>query len=198
MSMLRKHVLDSLSLQPYLRGTRVADIGTGAGFPGLPLAIVDPQRRFILVEATGKKARFAEQTAQRLRADNFQVVRQPSGKLPALRSFRYSDGAGAVLTGGFCGLCRTLVRSGRAAARHEGKAAGGGDSRPAKILSRARGSSAQSAGAGRHTASCGTLTGPAQIAEYLRQAPDMKRVIAVANEKAGSERPRPPSISPPR
>ncbi len=55
--MLRKHVLDSLSLQPYLRGTRMADVGTGAGFPGLPLAIVNPERRFSLIEATGKKAR---------------------------------------------------------------------------------------------------------------------------------------------
>jgi 16S rRNA (guanine527-N7)-methyltransferase len=72
--MLRKHVLDSLSLQPYLRGVRVADIGTGAGFPGLPLAIVNPERRFTLVEATGKKARFAEQTAERLGVDNVQVV----------------------------------------------------------------------------------------------------------------------------
>jgi len=71
--MLRKHVLDSLSVQPYLRGSRVADIGTGAGFPGLPLAIVNPQRRFTLVEATGKKARFVEQTARRLGCDNVQV-----------------------------------------------------------------------------------------------------------------------------
>src|ERR1700744_11604 len=46
--MLRKHVLDSLSLQPYLRGARVADVGTGAGFPGLVLGIVNPQRRFTL------------------------------------------------------------------------------------------------------------------------------------------------------
>jgi 16S rRNA (guanine527-N7)-methyltransferase len=72
--MLRKHVLDSLSLQPYLRGSRVADIGTGAGFPGLPLAIVNPQRHFALVEATGKKARFVEQTVRRLGVDNVQVV----------------------------------------------------------------------------------------------------------------------------
>jgi len=73
LGMLRKHVLDSLTLQPYLRGSRIADIGTGAGFPGLPLAIVNPQRRFTLVEATGKKARFVEQTALRLGCDNVQV-----------------------------------------------------------------------------------------------------------------------------
>jgi 16S rRNA (guanine527-N7)-methyltransferase len=72
--MLQKHVLDSLSLQPYLRGGRVADIGTGAGFPGLPLAIINPERRFTLVEATGKKARFVERTAQTLGCDNVQVV----------------------------------------------------------------------------------------------------------------------------
>ena len=75
-SMLLKHVLDSLSVQPYLRGSRVADIGTGAGFPGLPLAIVNPQRRFTLVEATGKKARFAEQTAAQLGVDNVKVVHE--------------------------------------------------------------------------------------------------------------------------
>ena len=73
LGMLRKHVLDSLTLQPYLRGSRVADIGTGAGFPGLPLAIVNPRRRFTLVEATGKKARFVEQTALRLAVHNVQV-----------------------------------------------------------------------------------------------------------------------------
>jgi len=73
LGMLRKHVLDSLTLQPYLRGSRIADIGTGAGFPGLPLAIVNPERRFTLVEATGKKARFVEQTALALGCDNVRV-----------------------------------------------------------------------------------------------------------------------------
>jgi len=51
--MLSKHILDSLTLQPYLRGERCADVGTGAGFR-LPLAVVNPQRRFTLIEATGK------------------------------------------------------------------------------------------------------------------------------------------------
>src|ERR1700678_122362 len=73
LGMLRKHVLDSLSLQPYLRGVRIADIAPGWGFPGLPLAIVNPQRRFTLVEATGKKARFVVQTAERLGCGNVQV-----------------------------------------------------------------------------------------------------------------------------
>jgi 16S rRNA (guanine527-N7)-methyltransferase len=72
--MLRKHLLDSLSLQSFLRGARVADVGTGAGFPGLVLAIVNPERRFTLIEATGKKARFVEQTVERLSLGNVLVV----------------------------------------------------------------------------------------------------------------------------
>ena len=72
--MLRKHVLDSLTLQPYLGGLRVADVGTGAGFPGLVLAIVNPARRFTLIEATGKKARFVAGAAERIGCANVQVV----------------------------------------------------------------------------------------------------------------------------
>src|ERR1700690_1101821 len=72
--MLRKHVLDSLRLQPYLLGTRLADVGTGAGFPGLVLAIVNPARRLTLLEGTGKKARLGEHTAQALGCDNVTVV----------------------------------------------------------------------------------------------------------------------------
>lgn len=72
--MLRKHVLDSLSLQPYLRGSRLADVGTGAGFPGLPLAIINPERRFSLIEATAKKARFVAQTVEHLGLRNVEVV----------------------------------------------------------------------------------------------------------------------------
>jgi len=72
--MLAKHILDSLTLQSHLRGERCADVGTGAGFPGLPLAVLSPERRFTLIEATGKKSRFVEQTAQRIGCANVQVV----------------------------------------------------------------------------------------------------------------------------
>ncbi len=85
--MLRKHLLDSLSAQPFLRGVRIADVGTGAGFPGLPLAIVNPCMRFSLIEATGKKARFVERTAQRLRLTNVEVVHARAEQYRPLEPF---------------------------------------------------------------------------------------------------------------
>jgi 16S rRNA (guanine527-N7)-methyltransferase len=63
---LTHHLLDSLAAQPDLAGTSVADVGTGAGFPGLPLAIVNPARRFTLIDAVDKKLRFIGHAAREL------------------------------------------------------------------------------------------------------------------------------------
>jgi 16S rRNA (guanine527-N7)-methyltransferase len=69
-----KHLLDSLSVFPYLRGRTAADVGSGAGFPGLPLAIVSPERQFALIEATTKKAKFLEHVVARLGLTNVAVI----------------------------------------------------------------------------------------------------------------------------
>jgi 16S rRNA (guanine527-N7)-methyltransferase len=73
-SQLTKHVLDSLSVRPFLRGARIADVGSGAGFPGIPLAVIEPARRFTLIESTGKKCRFLEHVRDALALANVEVV----------------------------------------------------------------------------------------------------------------------------
>jgi 16S rRNA (guanine527-N7)-methyltransferase len=73
-SQLTKHLLDSLSVRPHLRGQRVADVGSGAGFPGIPLAIVTPGTHFALIESVGKKCRFLEHVRDALGLANVEVV----------------------------------------------------------------------------------------------------------------------------
>ncbi len=67
---LTHHLLDSLSVHGDLAGARIADVGTGAGFPGLPLAIVNPSRHFTLIDAVDKKLRFIDHIARLLGLDN--------------------------------------------------------------------------------------------------------------------------------
>lgn len=69
-----RHVLDSLSVLPWLRGARLADVGTGAGFPGIPLAIVRPGLHVTLLDSTGKKCRFLEHVREALGLANVEVV----------------------------------------------------------------------------------------------------------------------------
>jgi 16S rRNA (guanine527-N7)-methyltransferase len=71
---ITKHLLDSLSVHSYLHGTRIADIGTGAGFPGLPLAIVAPHMHFTLIDSTAKKLKFIDHVAALLGLANVETV----------------------------------------------------------------------------------------------------------------------------
>jgi 16S rRNA (guanine527-N7)-methyltransferase len=73
--MLAKHLLDSLAMQPFVRGlATLADLGTGPGLPGIPLAIATPGLQVTLVESNGKKARFLREAVRQLKLGNVQVA----------------------------------------------------------------------------------------------------------------------------
>ena len=73
-AMIKRHLLDSLSVSHYLEGVNILDVGTGPGIPGIPLAIIFPDRRFTLLDSNGKKVRFMNQAKQSLAIDNILPV----------------------------------------------------------------------------------------------------------------------------
>jgi len=72
--MVTLHLMDSLAILPWLKPGRLLDIGTGPGFPGVPLAILDNSRSFFLLDSNGKKTRFIRQLAHQLGLDHISVV----------------------------------------------------------------------------------------------------------------------------
>lgn len=72
--MLAKHIVDSLVIGPYLQGDHFIDVGTGPGLPGLPLAILYPQRSFVLLDSLGKRIRFIRQVCHQLGIENVTAV----------------------------------------------------------------------------------------------------------------------------
>lgn len=72
--MVSRHIIDSLVVSPFLNGKTFIDVGTGPGLPGLPLAIANPTKSFVLLDSLGKRIRFIRQVCHQLGLDNVQAV----------------------------------------------------------------------------------------------------------------------------
>jgi 16S rRNA (guanine527-N7)-methyltransferase len=103
-AMVTRHLLDSLAIRPYLEGRRFIDVGSGAGLPGIPLAIAAEDYQFTLLDSNGKKTRFLEHVRTTLGLANVEVVQE--------RVERFSPGQryDAVLSRAFASL-DAMIRS---------------------------------------------------------------------------------------
>lgn len=85
--MITHHLLDSLSVVKLIQGPNVADVGTGAGLPGIPLAIALPQWQFTLIDANSKKTRFLTQSKIELGIRNVDVIHSTIEEFPKQGNF---------------------------------------------------------------------------------------------------------------
>ncbi|CAN5283127.1 16S rRNA (guanine(527)-N(7))-methyltransferase RsmG [soil metagenome] len=104
--MVARHLLDSLSVASSLMGRSVVDVGTGAGLPGIPLAVADPARRFVLVDANGKKTRFVTHAVGQLGLDNVSIEQM------RVEHYRPAQGFGTVLCRAYATLAGLLQSAG--------------------------------------------------------------------------------------
>ncbi|CAB0150874.1 Ribosomal RNA small subunit methyltransferase G [Pseudidiomarina piscicola] len=95
--MLSRHIVDSLVVLPFLSGHRFIDVGTGPGLPGLPLAIVQPEKEFVLLDSLGKRIRFIRQVCHELGLNNVNAVQsrvedyQPATKFDGVISRAFAS-----------------------------------------------------------------------------------------------------------
>jgi 16S rRNA (guanine527-N7)-methyltransferase len=122
-AMVDLHLLDSLAVYPHLFGTDILDVGTGAGLPGIPLAIMSPERRFTLLDCNAKKTRFVQQAVIELGLKNVSVAQA------RVEQFAPKTAAGyeTILTRAFASLreivakTRHLLRPGACILAQKGK-----------------------------------------------------------------------------
>lgn len=110
--MVTEHVLDAFSIRPWLAGARIADVGTGAGLPGLVLAIAEPERHYTLLDASSKKLRFVRQAVAQLGLNNVEVVH---GRV---EDYAPNAGFDTVLSRAFAPLPRFVESSGHLITAH--------------------------------------------------------------------------------
>jgi len=100
--MVPRQLLDSLSILNLVQGERVLDVGTGPGLPGIPLAVAQPDRQFVLIDSNGKKTRFVQQAVVALGLDNVQVVRT------RVEAYQPDAGFGTITSRAFAALPRMV------------------------------------------------------------------------------------------
>ncbi|HZW60288.1 MAG TPA: 16S rRNA (guanine(527)-N(7))-methyltransferase RsmG, partial [Woeseiaceae bacterium] len=105
-AMVAGHVLDSLSVRELVEGPRVIDVGTGAGFPGLPLAIVEPRHHITLIDSNGKKISFVRHMIGELGLDNARATQVRAERFAPESRFD------TVITRAFASLPKTLELAG--------------------------------------------------------------------------------------
>jgi len=81
-----KHLLDSLSIHDLLEGDTIADIGSGGGTPGIPLAIAFPKKQFLLIESKQKKAAFLVEAVNQLKLKNVRVINKRAEEAAATKA----------------------------------------------------------------------------------------------------------------
>ena len=102
MEMLVRHILDSLVVSPWLEGERFIDVGTGPGLPGLPLAIINPNKQFFLLDSLGKRIRFIRQVILELGLKNVTPIQS------RVEEFQPEQGFDGVLSRAFASLTDML------------------------------------------------------------------------------------------
>ncbi|HEX7129167.1 MAG TPA: 16S rRNA (guanine(527)-N(7))-methyltransferase RsmG [Rhodanobacteraceae bacterium] len=102
--MVTRHLLDSLAVLPFVRGQTLADLGSGAGLPGIPLAIARPGLKVTLVDSNGKKARFLREAARALPLPNVKVeqvrVEDLQGRFDCITARAFASLADMLARGG--------------------------------------------------------------------------------------------------
>ncbi len=98
MEMLVKHILDSIVVSPLLSGERFIDVGTGPGLPGIPLAIMNPDKSFVLLDSLGKRIRFIRQVLHELKIANVTPVQS------RVEEFHDDQGFDGVLSRAFASI----------------------------------------------------------------------------------------------
>ncbi len=107
-----RHFVESFALRPLLKGTHVADVGSGGGLPGVPLAIVEPERRFTLIESRAKRVRFLRHVVAELELVNTEVAHGRAEDLPVTRPFDTVLARAVAPPAELLSICRHLTAPG--------------------------------------------------------------------------------------